>query len=147
MFGVTNFVRRARAGDADDIAQLLHAFNTEFDEPTPPPDVLAQRLRRLMGEDTDVLLVGDGPDGLALMRFRPSLWTEGLECYLGELYVVPALRGNGLGRALMEAAIALARERGADYMELNTDEGDVAAHALYRKLGLRPTAAYYEREL
>jgi len=140
-------VRQATAADADDIARLLHDFNVEYDEPTPPPDVLAQRLRRLLGDDIAVLLVGDGPDGLALMRFRPSLWSDGLECYLGELYVVPALRGQGRGRALMEAALALARERGADYMELNVDEGDDAAHALYRSVGLTPTATYYERDL
>jgi ribosomal protein S18 acetylase RimI-like enzyme len=140
-------VRRAEVDDADDIARLLYDFNVEYDEPTPPPGVLAQRLRRLLGDDIAVLLVGDGPDGLALMRFRPSLWSDGLECYLGELYVVPALRGRGRGRALMEAALALARERGADYMELNVDEGDDAAHALYRSVGFRATAAYYERDL
>jgi GNAT superfamily N-acetyltransferase len=140
-------VRQATAADAGDIARLLHDFNVEYDEPTPPPDVLAARLRRLMGDDIAVLLVGDGPDGLALMRFRPSLWSDGLECYLGELYVVPALRGHGRGRALMEAALALARKRGAHYMELNTDEGDHAAHALYESVGLKPTATYYEREL
>jgi hypothetical protein len=76
-------VRQATAADAGDIARLLHDFNVEYDEPTPPPDVLAARLRRLMGDDIAVLLVGDGPDGLALMRFRPSLWSDGLECYLG----------------------------------------------------------------
>lgn len=139
--------REATADDADDIGRLLHDFNSEYDEPTPPPDVLARRLRRLMGDDTAVLVVGDGPDGLALMRFRPSLWTDGLECNLAELYVVPALRGQGGGRALLEAAIALASERGADHMELNTDEGDHAAHALYESVGFRPTATYYEREL
>ena len=69
------------------------------------------------------------------MRFRPSIWTEGLECYLAELYVVPPLRGQGRGRALMEAAIVFAKERGADYMELNTGEDDVAARALYESLG------------
>jgi GNAT superfamily N-acetyltransferase len=140
-------VRQATAADADDIARLLHDFNVEYDEPSPPPEVLAARLRRLLGDDIAVLLVGDGPDGLALMRFRPSLWSEGLECYLGELYVVPELRGQGRGRALMEASLALARERGADYMELNVDEGDDAAHALYTSVGLKPTATYYERNL
>jgi GNAT superfamily N-acetyltransferase len=140
-------VRQATAADADDIARLLHDFHVEYDEPTPPPEVLAARLCRLMGDDIAVLLVGDGPDGLALMRFRPSLWSEGLECYLGELYVVPELRGQGRGRALMEASLALARERGADYMELNVDEGDDAAHALYTSVGLKPTATYYERNL
>jgi ribosomal protein S18 acetylase RimI-like enzyme len=149
-------VRRADVGDADDIGRLLHDFNTEYEEITPGPAALAERIRRLLDAgDTAVLLAGDGPDGLAVLRFRPSIWTVGLECYLAELYVVPQLRGQGRGRALMEAAIELARERGADYMELNTGEDDVAARALYERLGFsnregRPDGAvqyYYEREL
>lgn len=64
-----------------------------------------------------------------------SVWTEGLECYLAELYVASDRRGQGLGRALMEAAIALARSRGADYMDLGTSEDDVAARHLYESLG------------
>jgi hypothetical protein len=36
-----------------------------------------------------VLLAGAGPDGLAVLRFRPSLWTDALECSLAELYVAP----------------------------------------------------------
>jgi ribosomal protein S18 acetylase RimI-like enzyme len=81
--------------------------------------------------------------------------TAGLECYLAELYVVPDRRGQGLGRALMEAAIELARAEGADYMDLNTSEDDVAARALYESLGFTnregrpdgPVMHYYEREL
>jgi ribosomal protein S18 acetylase RimI-like enzyme len=149
-------IRRAQASDAGDIGRLLHDFNTEYDEITPGPGVLAERVGRLMeAGDTAVVLAGDGPDGLALLRFRPSLWTAGLECYLAELYVVPALRGHGRGRALMAAAMELARERGADYMELNTGEDDVAARALYESLGFSNREGkadgavqhYYEREL
>jgi GNAT superfamily N-acetyltransferase len=140
-------VRQAAAADAGDIARLLHDFNTEYGEPTPGVEALAQRMRELLAGDPVVLLAGDGPDGLAVLRLRSSIWTAGLECYLAELYVVPALRGQGRGRALMEAALELARKRGADWMELNTDEGDVAARALYERLGFKATADYYEREL
>ncbi len=148
-------VRRARSDDAEAIGRLLHAFNTEYDEPTPEPGALAERLRELMDGDTAVLLGGAGPDGLALLRFRRSLWTPNLECYLAELYVVPDRRGHGLGRALMNAAIELARERGADYMDLGTSEDDTAARALYESLGFDnhegkgegPRSLYYEREL
>src|SRR5438132_10978303 len=66
---------------------------------------------------SDLLLAGAGPDGLAVLRFRPSIWSEALECYLAELYVMPAQRGRGLGRALMNAAMDLARETGADRSE------------------------------
>ena len=149
-------VRRAGIGDAEAIGRLLHDFNTEYDEITPGPHALAQRIGELLDAgDTDVLLVGDGPDGLAVLRFRPSIWTKGLECYLAELYVVPALRGQGRGRRLMEAAIELARARGADSMELGTEEDDVAARALYESLGFTnragkpdgPVSYFYEREL
>jgi ribosomal protein S18 acetylase RimI-like enzyme len=149
-------VRRASVRDADAAGRLLDDFNREFDEPTPGPQALAERVRALLEHgDTIVLLGGDGPDGLAVLRFRPAIWTEALECYLAELYVAPARRGQGLGRALMEEAIEVARAEGADHMDLGTGEDDVAARALYESLGFdnrgrRPDGAinyFYEREL
>jgi ribosomal protein S18 acetylase RimI-like enzyme len=149
-------VRRAGPADTEAIGRLLHDFNTEFEELTPGPQRLAERIRELLpDDDLEVLLAGDGPDGLAVLRFRPSLWSDALECYLAELYVVPARRGHGLGRALMEASIELAREKGADYMDLGTAETDRAARALYESLGFSnregkaegPINYFYEREL
>jgi ribosomal protein S18 acetylase RimI-like enzyme len=149
-------IRRATAADAAAIGRLLHDFNREFEEPAPPAQALADRLRQLMAAgETIVLLAGDRPDGLAVLRLRPAIWSLALECYLAELYVVPARRGRGLGRALMDAAIAVARDAGADRMELGTSEDDVAARALYESLGFSnregrpdgPLSFFYEREL
>ena len=129
-------VRCASAADANAIGQLLHDFNREYDDPTPSASVLAERIGQLLGAaDTVVLVGGPGPDGLVVLRFRPDIWSEGLECYLAELYVVSGRRGQGLGRALMEAAIDQARDHGADHMDLGTSEDDVAARALYESLG------------
>jgi ribosomal protein S18 acetylase RimI-like enzyme len=149
-------VRRATADDAEAVGRLLDDFNREFDEPTPGADVLAKRVRHLLDHgDTIVLVAGEGPDGLAVLRFRPAIWAEALECYLAELYVVPERRGQGLGRALMEEAIEAARAEGASYMDLGTSEDDVAARALYESLGFSnregkpegPLNYFYEREL
>ena len=149
-------VRRAERADAEEVGRLLHDFNSEFDEPSPGPPALAERMRQLLeAGDTVVLLAGDGPDGLAVLRFRLGIWTDGLECYLAELYVVPDRRGQGLGRALMEEAMDAARAEGATYMELGTAEDDVAARALYESLGFDnhggrpdgPLNLFYEREL
>jgi ribosomal protein S18 acetylase RimI-like enzyme len=149
-------VRRAVAADAGAVARLLHDFNTEYDDFTPGPDALARRMRELIASrDVTVLLAGPGPDGIALMRFRPALWTETLDCYLEELYVVPDRRGHGRGRALMETAMEVARREGAAHMDLGTSEDDAAARALYESLGFSnregrpdgPIIYFYEREL
>src|ERR1700722_337973 len=149
-------VRVADRDDAADVGRLLYDFNREFDEPTPEPAALADRLRQLIdGGDTLVVLGGDGPDGLAVLRLRAALWSSGLECYLAELYVAPASRGQGLGRALMQAALGEARLRGADSMDIGVDEPDAAARRLYESLGFTnrvdgadgPVMYVYEREL
>ena len=149
-------VRRAEPADAGDIGRLLHDFNTEYGEPTPGPAAVADRVRKLIAQgDVVVLIGGGGPDGLAVLRFRPSLYIDALECYLAELYVAPEKRGHGLGRALMESAIEAARREGAHYMDLGTSEDDVAARALYESLGFTnreggpdgPLSYFYEREL
>ena len=135
-------VRLATAEDAATIGELLHDFNTEFEEPTPSAVDLAIRIRELLPRDTVVLLAGDV--GLVVLRFQPSLWSRNDECYLAELYVRPEHRGAGIGKALMAAALAAARDRGADYIHLGTSEG----------MGFRrtegdggPLMFVYEREL
>jgi len=149
---VSPTVRLAGAEDAEAIGQLLHDFNREFEEPTPESAVLAERMRSLIdGGDTTVLLAGEGPNGLIVLRYRKAIWSEALECWLAELYVVPTQRGHGLGRALMEAAIANARRRGADRIEIATSEDDVAARVLYEKFGFSKgagpsTTYFYQRE-
>ena len=151
-----HLVRLADPDDAAVIGRLLYDFNREFDEPAPAPAVLTERLRQLIeGGDTLVVLAGDGPDGLAVLRFRAAIWSAGLECYLAELYVAPARRGQGVGRALMEAAMREARLRGADTMDIGVDEPDLVARRLYESLGFTnraggaggPLMYVYEREL
>lgn len=69
--------------------------------------------------------------------------------------MVPSRRGRGLGRALMQSALAAARRRGADRIEVGTSESDVAARGLYESLGFSnregsprgPVMYFYEREL
>jgi len=103
-------VRRATVDDAGAIARLLHDFNRECDEPTPAVETLAQRIAYLLDAgDTVVLLVSDGPEGLAVLRFREAIWSSGLECYLAELYVIGTLApgdrtGSTAGRLRMMCA-------------------------------------------
>lgn len=150
-------------GGSDDglsaAAQLLHDFNVEYDEPTPPPEELSARLAELVGSDHVTVLLARAPEageavGVAVMRVQPSVWSEAHEAYLAELYVVPSRRGQGYGRELITESMRVARERGADYAFVITSEEDRLAQRLYEAAGFRrtegeggPLMLAYEREL
>ena len=149
-------IRRATPDDAVEVARLLHDFNTEYDDFTPGVEVLTRNARDMIANgDMVVLLAGNGPDGLAELRFRKSVWTGKLDCYLEELYVIPELRGQGIGRVLLREAMDVARAEGAAHIELGTSEDDEAARALYESEGFTnregnpdgPVMFFYEREL
>lgn len=149
-------VRRAGTGDAGDLARLLHDFNTEFDDFVPEVPLLTERIAEHIREGHTLFwLAGEGPDGFASLRLRPSLISGAPDAYLEELYVVPALRGQGRGRALLEAVMKGAREHGAAHIDLGTSEDDVAARRLYESAGFTnregspdgPVMYLYEREL
>jgi ribosomal protein S18 acetylase RimI-like enzyme len=149
-------VRLASAADASVFGRLLHAFNAEFGASTPDAELIAERAEPLIetGEVT-VLFAGAGPGGFAQLRFRTSVYTGVLDAYLEELYIVPERRGRGVGRALLEAAMEHARQRGAARIDLNTSVNDIAARALYESAGFTdreggpegPQMLYYERDL
>jgi ribosomal protein S18 acetylase RimI-like enzyme len=148
-------VRRARPGDADVVAQLLHDFNTEFESATPGPGVLTTRLRSLLaGPATIAYLAGDPAAGVALITLRPNVWYEGPVALLDELYVSPDRRGQGLGSAMIRLLLADAAKTGVSAVEINVDEDDVDAQRFYERHGFTGAdpgtgdrAFYYYREL
>jgi GNAT superfamily N-acetyltransferase len=149
-------IRRASAEDAAAVAQLLHDFNSEYEDYTPGVPAIANRLGELLdASEVTVLLAGDPPQGFALFRLRPSLWAKAGDVYLEELYVVPARRGEGIGGALLDAAIEIARAMGANHFELTTGERDTEARALYESRSFTnregapdgPRMLYYELDL
>jgi GNAT superfamily N-acetyltransferase len=69
--------------------------------------------------------------GLAHYLFQRSTWLLNPQCYLQDLYVGEAARGSGVGRALIAAAAAAAREAGAARVFWNTHETNAVARRLY----------------
>lgn len=74
---------------------------------------------------------GDRVTGFAIHQHHPSTWVMGDDCYLEDLFVDPAARGGGVGRALITDLIALARAKGWQRLYWNTDVENAAARRLY----------------
>lgn len=151
-------VRRADISDAESVARLLHDFNTEFETPSPGPEVLAARLTTLLASPSTFALLaldsGHSFVGLALVTLRSNVWYHGQVALLDELYVVPEHRGNGIGSKLIGELLRMAASDGFDLIEVNVDEADVDAHRFYARHGfslVEPTtgerAFYISREM
>ena len=147
--------RRAGTEDAPTVARLLDDFNREFSTPTPGIAILTARLKALLATpDVIALLVGDPASGVALLTLRPNVWYPGPVALLDELYVAPEHRGRGLGSSLLERVENVAREHGAQVLEINVDGEDTAARRFYERHGYRNSEPggtepllYYFREL
>ncbi len=147
--------RIAPAAEVATVAQLLDAFNREYDTHTPGAAVLESRLRRLLsGSDLIALLTGRPAFAVALVTLRPNVWYEGPVAILDELYVAPARRGKGCGTALLRAVEVAVRERGGELLEINVDGYDLGARRCYERHGYSNSEPgqtepllYYYREL
>lgn len=95
--------------------------------------------RRFLAPSEDGLLLGARSEG-RLVGYACLYWhfssLEATECVLmNDLYVDESARGQGVGRALIEASAEVARERGAPFVEWSTAPDNHTAQRLYDSTG------------
>lgn len=115
-FGSTH-VHEARRSDSEWAARLARGVHSSSDLPA-------------------VAEVNGEPCGLAWTRIdetAPDI------AHLYQMWVAPAWRGHGVGRGLLDAAVAWARLAGARVLELSVTSGNSKARRLYERAGFRPT--------
>lgn len=131
---MTLAIRDATPEDEAGWRRLWDAYLAFYDLALPPA-VTAATWARLMDPASPLkarLAVRDGRiAGFAIHQHHPSSWVEGDDCYLEDLYIDAAERGAGLGRALIDDLIALARARGWHRLYWHTDEDNARARSLY----------------
>jgi ribosomal protein S18 acetylase RimI-like enzyme len=69
--------------------------------------------------------------GFSLSLTHEGTWIETLDCYLEDLYVDAAVRGRGVGRALLDDLVALCRDNGWSRLYWHTAEDNKTARKLY----------------
>lgn len=133
-------VWRATLNDAETVAELLVEFRDHIGRDWPSSNAFHAGVERMLERnEADFFLaaVADGAPAAAVLqlRFGFNLWRAGTECVLEDLYVQPDARRDGLGAALVAAALERARERNARWIELDTHEDNAPAIALYERFG------------
>jgi N-acetylglutamate synthase-like GNAT family acetyltransferase len=137
-------VRDAREEDSAAIADLLGQLGYPASAGAMPARI--DRMRAA-GDRVVVAEVDGSVAGLAALHVSPSLEHSTPAGKLAALVVDEAHRGTGLGRALVDAMEAEARERGCGVFFLTTAEGRADAHAFYERLGLERTGRRYAKTL
>lgn len=132
-------IAAAGPGDLDDLVPLFDAYRVFYRQPSDPlraRDFLAARLRD--GESV-VLLARDNDSGEALgfVQLYPSFSSVRMQTLwiLNDLFVAPAARRRGIGRALLAAARAHGEHSGAIRLTLSTAADNTRAQALYADTG------------
>lgn len=127
-------IRPAAPGDETEWRRLWKGFLEYYKHPLQP-EVIQHTWTRLMDPactlSCRLAIRGRRTLGFAIHQHHPSTWVMGDDCYLEDLFVDPAARGQGIGRALITDLIEFARNRGWKRLYWNTDASNSAARALY----------------
>ncbi len=131
---------QAAPDEAEVVARLIVSFRNHYGRDWPSDNAMLAGVERLIERPETVYLLAAADDdsppaGVCQLRYRHSLWTAAVDCWLEDLYVEASARRRGVGDALVTLALATAAERGARRVELDTNEDNTNARALYERHG------------
>lgn len=146
----THLIRPLETRDYGAWYPLWRGYNRFYRADVPDETARSSFARMVERRDGMMGLVAideqDRPVGFAHLIFHPSTWTQGVYCYLEDLYVDPAMRGTGTARALIEAIYAEADRRGdVARVYWTTQEFNAPARSLYDQVAKRTSFIRYQR--
>jgi GNAT superfamily N-acetyltransferase len=122
-------IRNAEAADEASWRKLWAGYN-DFYQSQVPTHVTAETWRRILDPASTIasrLAVLDGTVvGFATHLLHEGTWTTTPMCYLEDLFVEPGRRGTGIGRALIQDLLDLARDSGWSRVYWHTQSGNPA---------------------
>jgi len=153
-------IRPLRADEVDKLLVLWKAFMNDpsaIDGLIPADDENAGKMKefvsRLVAEEPrQVLVAEDGGDLVGYLIFERQAKTTALRTtrkwgYISDLYVVPGLRGRGIGRDLLRKCLDELESLGVSHVRLNVWSENHRAMRLYREAGFRDYMVLMEATL
>ncbi len=142
-------VRQATVADLDILVPLFDGYRQFYRQPSEP-DRVRTFLRDRFAHNQSVIFVAE-QDGapVGFTQLYPSFTSAGLGriFVLNDLFVDPAARRTGAGAALLEAAAEYGRRVGALRLVLSTEVTNMAAQALYERLGWKRNSDFHAYQL
>lgn len=139
-------IRPARPGDEKlliDLIRELAVYEKAPEEAVATPELIHQALFGERPTAEAVIAEWDGqPAGFALFFHNFSTWLGKPGLYLEDLFVREAMRGKGIGKALLLHLAGIARERGCGRMEWSVLDWNSPAIDFYQSLGARPQSEW-----
>ena len=141
--------RTASIHELDVIVPLFDAYRSFYGRPSDPARARAFLAERFAHHESIIFLAHDESGAVGFTQLYPVF--SSVSCtrkyLLNDLFVVPAARRGGAGRALLVAAADFARAQGAASLSLSTGVANAAAQRLYESLGWTRDESFYEYNL
>jgi GNAT superfamily N-acetyltransferase len=130
---------------------LWMGYNTFYKRPDLPLEITQVTWARFFDayEPMHALVAEQDGKLLGLVHYLYHRHTTMIAptCYLQDLFTVPESRGQGIGRALIEAVYQRARDAGAPRVYWQTHETNTTAMQLYDKVAIKSGFLVYRKEL
>lgn len=146
-------IRRASQADLRIVALLFDGYRQFYGQPAAYPLAEAFLRDRFANNDSVVFLAIDpqSGDGLGFVQLYPSFSSVAAQriWILNDLFVAPAARQRGIGRALLDAVRDYGASTGAKRLVLSTATTNREARALYESCGYKQEDVFlaYKLEL
>ena len=142
-------IRPLEARDKADWHRMWTAY-LDFYETSVSDEVYETSFARLLSGDPGeykglIAEIGGKPVGLAHFLYHRFMWTVADTCYLMDLFTDPDARGRGVGRALIEAVHATAKQDGVPSTYWNTQETNYKGRTLYDQVATKVPFVTYEK--
>jgi GNAT superfamily N-acetyltransferase len=143
-------VRRAALEDFEAVTRLLEELGRAVVGPETEEACRAVYMEQVEGVEAAPLVVEDD-DGTVVaccsLHFRPSLNRPNPDAWIPDLVVTESARRRGAGRALLQEAERLARERGCWQLTLESGYRRKEAHVMYEAFGMNNEGYYFSKKL
>ncbi len=123
--------------------ELLTAFERLIPQLTKAPVPTPQELQKQLDSPSGLIIARlPGADGLIVGAATLGVFRtpSGVHAHVEDVIVDQAARGQGIGEALVNELLQIARQMGLDGVSLTCNPRRVEANALYRKMGFQPWA-------